>query len=220
MNCFLLILAIVVQAYLLGSVSCGILISKVFYHEDVRTKGSGNAGMTNILRTYGKTAAGFTLAGDALKGAIAVWIGQALFALVPQTVFAPFVGGYIALVFAVLGHFKPVFFDFRGGKGVSVVAGCLIALNPVVIAILITVFLLVVIPSRMVSLASICAAITYPIATIVYGIFGQGLTGANLALSAAISLLIGGAVIYMHRANITRIKNGTEYKFDGKNKKA
>ncbi len=216
---FLLLLAIAVQAYLLGSVDSGIIISKVVFHDDIRNHGSGNAGMTNILRTFGKGAAAATLTGDMLKGIAAVLFGEMLFAQMPQTFFAPIVGGFIAMLFALVGHLKPIFFGFRGGKGVSVAGGCLMALHPLYIITLVIVFLVGVKRTKMVSFASICCAISLPIIVFVHSAFVAQRALPDLIFCSAVALFIGATVVYMHRDNIKRIRAGTEYKFDGKNKK-
>lgn len=215
----LLLIAIAAQAYLLGSLDSGIIISKFVFHDDIRQHGSGNAGMTNILRTFGKGAAAATLTGDMLKGVLAVIFGEMLFGLIPQTLFTPIIGGFIAMIFAVVGHLKPIFFGFRGGKGVSVAGGCLMALSPVYIITLVIVFLAVVIPSRMVSLASISAAIGLPIIVIFHSAVMVQRALPDMIFCAVVSLVMGATVVYMHRENIKRIRAGTEYKFDGKSKK-
>ena len=108
-----------VQAYLLGSIDTGILVSKFLYHDDVRKYGSGAAGMTNMLRTFGKKAAALTAFGDVLKGVLAVCIGRWLFTLMPEsTTLSPYLAVYLAAIFAIIGHLKPLYFGFKGGKGV------------------------------------------------------------------------------------------------------
>ena len=114
------------QAYLLGSLLFGVLVSKLFYHDDVRLHGSGNAGMTNVLRTYGKLPAVITTIGDVGKSVVAVKLGQFIFdSLLSgtgadfQPLLQPICGAYLAAIFCMLGHSKPVFFGLRGGKGVK-----------------------------------------------------------------------------------------------------
>ena len=98
-----------VQAYLLGSIDTGILVSKFLYHDDVRKYGSGAAGMTNMLRTFGKKAAALTAFGDVLKGVLAVCIGRWLFTLMPEsTTLSPYLAVYLAAIFAIIGHLKPL----------------------------------------------------------------------------------------------------------------
>ena len=116
-----------VQAYLLGSIDTGILVSKFLYHDDVRKYGSGAAGMTNMLRTFGKKAAALTAFGDVLKGVLAVCIGRWLFTLMPEsTMLSPYLAVYLAAIFAIIGHLKPLYFGFKGGKGVLVEGGTIL----------------------------------------------------------------------------------------------
>ena len=150
------------EGYLLGSIVFGILISRFLCRDDVRTHGSGSAGMTNMLRTYGKWPGVFTAVGDVAKGAAAVLIGKWLFAaLVPQL--DPACGAYLAAIFACIGHMKPVWFGFKGGKGVLVCGGAILALQPVVFLMLVVIFLIEFAITRIVSLGSIIIAAVYPI---------------------------------------------------------
>ena len=123
MTAFLIVLAVAAEAYLLGSVDTGILVSKFVYHDDVRSHGSGAAGMTNMLRTFGKKAAALTAAGDVLKGVAAVCIGRWLFGFLPaDAAVSPYLGVYLTAILAVVGHTKPIYFGFKGGKGVLHIA--------------------------------------------------------------------------------------------------
>ena len=185
-----------VQAYLLGSIDTGILVSKFLYHDDVRKYGSGAAGMTNMLRTFGKKAAALTAFGDVLKGVLAVCIGRWLFQLLPADAgVSPYLGVYLAAIFAVLGHLYPLYFGFKGGKGVLVAAGAILA-----------------------SLGSVTMAALYPVLTIIYGSL-QGYAAGDMLVCAIGSGFMSGMVIYMHRANIQRIREGKEYRFGKHNKK-
>ena len=123
----LLLAAAAAAAYLLGSIDFGVVVSRLVYQEDVRSKGSGNAGATNMLRTYGKAAAALTLAGDLGKGVLAVALGRLLFGLCTVSPEWAVYGGYVAAIFAVCGHLWPVWFGFKGGKGVAVAAGAILA---------------------------------------------------------------------------------------------
>jgi len=159
----LIAVASALQAYLLGSIDTGILISKFVYHDDVRNHGSGAAGMTNMLRTFGKKAAALTAVGDVLKGALAVCIGRALFGLLPaDTSVSPYLAVYLAAIFAVLGHLYPLYFGFKGGKGVLVAGGAVLAIQPVLLPFLAAIFLVCLIPTGMVSLGSVTMAALYP----------------------------------------------------------
>ena len=162
-----------VQAYLLGSIDTGILVSKFLYHDDVRKYGSGAAGMTNMLRTFGKKAAALTAFGDVLKGVLAVCIGRWLFTLMPEsTTLSPYLAVYLAAIFAIIGHLKPLYFGFKGGKGVLVAGGTILAIQPVLIPFLAVIFLACLLPTGMVSLGSVTMAALYPVLTILYGVFG------------------------------------------------
>ena len=113
-------------AYLLGSISFAVIVSRIYAHDDVRKYGSKNAGMTNILRTYGKLPAFFTLLGDFFKGVLAVLVGRWIFSLMGVTAFD---AGYLAGFFALLGHLYPVFFGFKGGKGVLTSLGIILVVE-------------------------------------------------------------------------------------------
>ena len=137
-NIFLLIavyLGICVIGYLLGSVNTAILVSKLMYGEDIRTKGSGNAGMTNVMRTYGKGPAAITFAGDLMKTLIAMTVG---------TLICGLNGAYFAGLFAVLGHIVPVYYKFKGGKGVSATAMFMLYADPLAFLVVFTIFVLIV----------------------------------------------------------------------------
>ena len=204
------------EAYLLGSIVFGILISKHFCHDDVRTHGSGSAGMTNMLRNYGKAAGAATAVDDVAKGAVAVILGRLIFAwMLPGTGIEPVCGAYLAGIFAVIGHTLPVYFGFKGGKGVLVGAGAILATSPVVVLALLIIFLIEFAITRIVSLGSIIVAGLYPILAIVYWAW-QGANLPSLVFIGVCAAIMGGMVIYMHRSNIQRLKDGTEYRFTKK----
>lgn len=208
-----------VQAYLLGSIDTGILVSKFLYHDDVRKYGSGAAGMTNMLRTFGKKAAALTAFGDVLKGVLAVCIGRWLFTLMPEsTMLSPYLAVYLAAIFAIIGHLKPLYFGFKGGKGVLVAGGAILAIQPILLPVLTVVFLLCLVPTGMVSLGSIAMAASYPVLTLIYGLL-KGFAAGDLIVCVVGAAIMGGMVIWMHRANIQRIREGKEYRFGKHNKK-
>ena len=218
MTTILIVLAAAAQAYLLGSVDTGILVSKYLYHDDVRTHGSGAAGMTNMLRTFGKKAAALTAAGDVLKGVAAVCIGRWLFGFLPENAaVSPYLGVYLTAVLAVVGHSKPIYFGFKGGKGVLVAGGAILAIQPVLLPFLTLIFLACLLPTGMVSLGSITMAAAYPVLTLIYGLL-RGLPTGDLVVCVVGEAIMGGMVIYMHRANIQRIRAGKEYRFGQKHK--
>lgn len=225
----LAVLATALEAYLLGSIDTGILVSKLLYHDDVRNHGSGAAGMTNMLRTFGKKAAALTAVGDVLKGVLAVCIGRWLFgAILPDVALSatlpragalsPYLAPYLAAIFAVIGHLKPLYFGFKGGKGVLVAGGAILAVQPVLVPFLFLIFLLCLLPTGMVSLGSVVMAAVYPFLTLGYGLW-QGLPSRDLAVTFVGAAIMACMVIYMHRSNLKRIREGKEYRFGKKHKK-
>ena len=208
--------------YLLGSILFGVLISKVLYNDDVRSHGSGNAGMTNVLRTYGKLAAVLTTLGDVGKSVAAVNLGRFIFdALLSgtgaswQNLLDPVCGAYLAAIFCMIGHSRPVFFGFKGGKGVLVGAGAALATEPLVCAVLLGIFLVEFAITRIVSLGSIIIAALYPVATLI-NLLAHGADAATVAFSTVCCAIMAAMVIWLHRSNIERLKNGTEYRFGEK----
>ena len=212
MQTVLAVMLAAAAAYLLGSVSFAVIVSRCLYHQDVRQFGSGNAGMTNILRTYGKKAAALTLAGDFLKGVAAVLAGRLIFAAFGVDLFD---GAYVAGLFALLGHLYPVYFGFRGGKGILTSIGIIAVINPLVFAGLLVIGLPLIFLTRIVSVGSLAGAASFPILTLLVDYFTGGISWLDFFFSVVLALL----VIWMHRANITRLLNGTENRFGGKNKK-
>ena len=207
-----------VQAYLLGSIDTGILVSKFLYHDDVRKYGSGAAGMTNMLRTFGKKAAALTAFGDVLKGVLAVCIGRWLFTQMPEsTTLSPYLAVSLAAIFAIIGHLKPLYFGFKGGKGVLVAGGAILAIQPILLPLLTVVFLLCLVPTGMVSLGSIAMAASYPVLTLIYGLL-KGFAVDDLIVCVVGAAIMGSMVIWMHRADIQRIREGKEYRFGSKHK--
>lgn len=196
-------------AYLLGSVSFAIVVSKSLYHQDVRQFGSGNAGMTNILRTYGKKAAALTLAGDFLKGVAAVLISRLIFAAMGVTLFD---GAYVGGLFAILGHLYPVYFGFRGGKGILTSIGIIAVINPFVFLGLLIIGLPLIFLTKIVSVGSLAGAVCYPFLTLLVDFWQGGVSWLDFSFSLVIALL----VIWMHRSNIKRLLNGTENRFGSK----
>ncbi len=203
-----------VIAYLLGSLDFGIIVSKLLYRDDIRNHGSGNAGTTNILRTFGPKAALLTVIGDIGKGALATVLGRFLLSHFVHPVFGVY-GAYLAAFCAVCGHLWPIWFKFKGGKGVATAAGAILATAPTVVLALAVVFFVTFFISHMVSLSSILAAVAYPIFTALWSMY----KGYSVGFTTVCALIMAALVIWMHRSNIQRLKNGTEYKFDLSKKK-
>jgi len=209
-NPLLLSLAFIVLAYLIGSVSFAVVVSRLMGLNDPRTYGSGNPGATNVLRTGNKTAAALTLIGDAAKGWFAVWLVQS------GTLGYNMEERGIALVaLAVfLGHLYPVFLRFKGGKGVATALGVLLALQPWLALASALTWLAVAALLRYSSLAAIVAALFAP----VYYVFGSGIAWrAAPPIGVAIGL-ISLLLLYRHRANLARLIAGTESRIGQKKK--
>lgn len=204
----------VAAGYLLGGIDFAIIVSKRLYKKDVRELGSGNAGMTNILRNFGKKGAVITLVGDVLKGMAAVGLGHLFFFLLAPGL-DNYYGAYMAGLAAVIGHMFPAWFGFKGGKGVSVSGGVILALQPLTALILIAVFLVCVKATGMVSLGSVVGISLYPVVTFISKAF---ITHRLTLYATLCSLIVAGLVVYMHRENIQRIRAGTEYRFGKKGK--
>ena len=192
-------------AYLLGSINFAIIISEKKYNEDIRTFGSKNAGMTNMVRTYGKKAGALTLLGDALKAAVAAVVGYLL---------VGYLGAYVAGLFCVIGHMFPIFHHFRGGKGVVTVAVSILMCDPLVFAILFLMFVIIVLGTKYISLGSVMCMLLYPLLVdrISRALTGQPSHGFIFALLMAI------LVIAKHHENISRLLQGKERKFSLKKK--
>ena len=203
--------AVFVITYLLGSLNFAVIVSRLLYHDDVRSYGSGNAGMTNMLRTYGKKAAFLTGLGDFSKGMASVLIGRLLFAALGID---DFDGGYIGAVGVRLGHLFPLYFHFKGGKGILAITGAILLLNPDIFAILFVCFVPIAFITRIVSLASVTGAMAYPI--LVY--IKCRIIGRPPTLDVVFSIACVAIILYMHRENIRRLLNGTEKKI-GEGKK-
>ena len=198
-----------VGAYLIGSLNFGLLISKSVYKTDIRTKGSGNAGATNTLRTFGKKAAVAVLIGDALKGVVAVLIGKCIANAVPEMKYCMFLTAF----FVVAGHIFPVYFKFKGGKGVATLLGVVIAVEPLLAAALLVFFVAVVAISRMVSLGSLLSAAICPLVTyLIFNAKGEEMLTEYVIFTSAMALLL----VITHRKNIVRIVKGEESKLGSK----
>ena len=200
-------ITVAIVAYVIGSINFAVIFSRKFAGFDVREKGSKNAGTTNVLRTVGKKVAALTLLCDILKGVAAILVAQ--LAQVMWEGFDITTLKYIAGFMVIFGHTFPIFFEFRGGKGVATAIGVLLMLNWKIGLICLTFGLLIIAFSKMVSLGSIAAAMLFPILTI----FLQ----KDVKLVGIIfSFLIAGLVVFNHRANIKRLKQGKENKLSFK----
>lgn len=189
--------------YFLGSMNFALVISKLKYGDDIRKYGSGNAGMTNMMRTYGKAAAGLTLLGDALKAVVSGVIGY---------ISLGEYGAYIAGLFCILGHMFPIYYKFKGGKGVVTVAISILMCDPLVFLILFILFIIIVAFTKYISLGSVMCMLLYPVILDRMHKFLRGGTGAYVI----IAIFTAALIIFMHRENIKRLATGKENKFSFK----
>lgn len=211
---------VVLVSYLLGSLNFSIIFSKGVVKKDIRESGSGNAGATNMLRTYGKKFALLTMLGDIIKVAIAIIIAFLIFGSPVKYLFASptdptelqqiMFYKQFAGFFCVIGHIFPVFFKFKGGKGVAACTGMVIMVDWRIALILFVIFVIIVAISKWISLGSITIAILYPVLLYVF---------YKNTIVTLIALIFAVMVVVAHRQNIKRILNKTENKISFKKKK-
>ncbi len=232
----LLITAVI--GYLLGSINWAIIITKLFSRKDIRQVGSGNAGATNVLRSQGVVPAVLTSLGDLGKSMLAAAVGIFLMTHafpapadaylaqpVPAAMFgthvtvAGIIGGHIGGLFCVLGHLLPVFYGFRGGKGVLTFLGMYVVLDWRMACIALALFIVLVALSRMVSLGSVMASSYVPLLTLVLRGWVDGLTTPTVIFCMAVSTIITAIVVCKHGTNMRRILSGTERRI-GEDKEA
>lgn len=225
------LLSILVAAaigYLFGSVNGAIASVRLFKHVDVRDYGSGNAGLTNVLRCFGKGCGIMTLVIDLGKGAAAMALAQFVCKLLA---WAPIAEGtdsthdyrwlcYVAATFVVLGHVFPLWHKFRGGKGVLVGVSVFLVINPFTFLILMSIFGIMLWRSKYVSLSSCTATLCVVPITLLLEHFQRGTTWGIALLYMALITIPVFLIVYSHRENIQRLKNGTERKITDKKEKA
>lgn len=206
-----------VIAYLIGSINFSVILSKKMAGFDIREKGSGNAGSTNMLRSVGKKAAALTLVCDILKGVVSILIAMILGNIIQNLDKELLV--QIAGIAVVVGHTFPIFFGFKGGKGVATSLGVLILSNWQIGLICLVFALVLMALTRMVSLGSCAAAVLFPVLTLFindnYTVLSEGKNGNVYFIYSVILAII---VLYNHRSNIKRIMNGEEKKLSIKEK--
>lgn len=191
------LILLIIGAYLIGAIPTGVILTRLAGSEDIRSAGSGNIGATNVYRVAGRKLGVITLIGDCLKGVIPLLIAQQGFNL-------PASGIALVALAAFIGHCYPVYLGFKGGKGVATALGIFLVLSPLSVLCLLVVFVLILWKWRYISLASISAAATVPLLVLWFE--------SSFALFVA-TLIIATIVIWKHRANIERLRSGTESKF-------
>lgn len=194
-------------AYLLGSINFAVIVSRLLYQDDVRNYGSGNGGMTNMLRTYGKFPAFLTGLGDFFKGVTAVVFARIIFGWLGVVRVD---GGYVGAICVLLGHLFPLYFHFKGGKGILTICGAILLLNPRAFAVLFVIFVPLAFLTRIVSLASVLGALGFPIITYIL----CRVDGRHPLYETAFAVVGMLIILYMHRGNIQRLLKGTEKKIE------
>lgn len=200
-------LMVAVSSYFLGSFNTAVVVSKTILKQDIRGQGSGNAGATNALRVMGKRLAALVAAGDILKGVIAVLLAGWIFYGTEQYTLARMV----AAAFVVLGHVYPVFFGFKGGKGVATTAAIMLVVDWRVCLIALVIFVLIVVTTKISALGSMLGAASIP--------FSMWYLRPDDYITVGVSAAIALFVIFLHRENIKRMLSGTENKVYSRKKK-
>lgn len=208
---YLVIAVTAVFAYFCGCFNGAVIVSKYILRDDVRNHGSGNAGLTNFYRTFGGPLTLVVISCDVIKAVVAVSIGSWLFSMTDFWVsYWPVMGKYLAGLFCLLGHMFPCMFGFKGGKGILSGGTIAIMLDWRIALLVWGGFIILVALTRYVSLGSVWAAGSFPFGT--WFVFGE-------PLLIVLGFMMGGLVVYMHRANIKRLLSGTESKFSFRKKK-
>ncbi len=207
------IAAIVVLAYLLGSINFAVIFSKIFMKKDVREVGSGNAGTTNVMRSAGFVPGALTFLCDALKGFVACYVGKMVFQTLSDVRGDDLgvLGAYICGLLCMIGHVFPVFFKFKGGKGVATSVGIFSVCAPIAIVLGLAVFAVITLTTKYVSLASLSATVVVVVTSVIFR-----LTDGYLVWQIVLAVCMGLVVFLKHGDNIKRLLNGTENKVGGK----
>ena len=215
-------------AYLFGSISFAVIFTKMSSKKDIREMGSGNAGFTNVMRCVGVAPAIFTLLFDFLKSAIAGFIGKFIFSFIeaPDEISKELViyGAFIGGVFAIIGHMYPVYFGFKGGKGIVTAAAMMAVTDWRVFLLIVATFLILFFTTKIISLSSITCAALYGPYTFLISYFFEYRTGEFplrfVILTSLLALFLGVFVIIKHKENIKRLLRGEEKKLKAKKKTA
>lgn len=219
MKVFLAIVLACIFGYFMGSLNFSIIIVRIMKGKDIRTMGSKNAGLTNTYRCCGAACALLTLIGDLCKGVFAVSLSKMVATLLNagfkpdnDTLYIGFIAGF----FAIIGHVFPIYYHFKGGKGVLVGVSTFLVVEPRVFLALIIIFAVMLALSKYVSVSSIIATAYAPLAVLLMSWIVDGCSFGRSLIYMILCLPMAMMVIYMHRSNIERLKNGTETKFSFK----
>ena len=225
---YIQIILVAITSYLIGSVSFPIIVTRIFTkHQDIRDMGSGNAGFTNVLRSVGVWPAVITFLGDFLKCIVAIFIARYIFSASNFSYLPSFYtcqyGAYIAGFSCIIGHIYPCFFKFRGGKSIVASFSMMVATHWQIGLIILIIFLIVLSFSKIISLASVICALSYPLVNLTslkYWVFYNNANTIQcinyIIFTTFVSFLVMGIVVYKHKENIKRLLNGTEKKISTK----
>ncbi|MEE0914482.1 MAG: glycerol-3-phosphate 1-O-acyltransferase PlsY [Ruminococcus sp.] len=222
LNNWYFILGAVVIAYLLGSINTAVIVTRIVTKgkKDIREMGSGNAGFTNVLRSVGKVPAIFTIVCDALKAIIAVYVGGLLFSFMSVGDLSienvAKIGMYISGFACIIGHSYPIYFHFKGGKGIVTAAGMMLVLDWRVFLLILGTFLIVFICSKIISLSSLVSAVLFGFYTFILAYFADHGSALYVTFCTVASFGIGLFVIIKHKDNIKRLMKGEEKKITAK----
>ena len=213
-----------VVSYLIGSINFSIIVTKLKKTQDIRTVGSGNAGFTNVLRSIGVGPAIITFIGDFLKGLLAVYLSRMIIQANPSAetdVFILQYSAYLSGLGCLLGHLYPCFFGFKGGKGILTSWAVTLLIDYRIFLIMIFIFLVLLVATKIVSIGSLAATVSYPVVTFIVTYFWDCSKVHNMTyviMCTFISLIVGFIVFYKHVPNLRRLINGTEKKISMKKK--
>ncbi|MBQ2001347.1 MAG: glycerol-3-phosphate 1-O-acyltransferase PlsY [Acutalibacteraceae bacterium] len=217
MNWVIMLIIALVVSYLIGSINFALIVSKIFVKKDVRKMGSGNAGMTNVIRTVGIVPGIITFVGDFGKGLAAPLIAKfLLFPYIAENApdfianfLTPEYGVYFCGFLCIIGHAYPIFFGFRGGKGVSTSIAVLFCINWIVATFVLTTFLVLFLITKIISIGSVLGAVEFPIFNFLIN-YNKGLDTIELVYIVVLSVLIASLVFLKHKDNIIRLNKGEE----------
>ena len=217
MNWVIMLIIALVVSYLIGSINFALIVSKIFVKKDVRKMGSDNAGMTNVIRTVGIVPGIITFVGDFGKGLAAPLIAKfLLFPYIAENApdfianfLTPEYGVYFCGFLCIIGHAYPIFFGFRGGKGVSTSIAVLFCINWIVAAFVLTTFLVLFLITKIISIGSVLGAVEFPIFNFLIN-YNKGLDTIELVYIVVLSVAIASLVFLKHKDNIIRLNKGEE----------
>ncbi len=198
---------IAVISYIIGNLNFSIIFSKLILKKDVRNYGSGNAGFTNALRSFGAKLGAVVLLCDIAKGVFAVYLAKFVIMNSPDLI-----AGFTAGLFVALGHIYPVIFGFKGGKGVATIAGVLLMSDWQSFIVGLVIFLIILFSTGYMSVASMSLSVIIPVVTFLYNLIIYNKSVSYCLTAAILGLLLGLLIIFTHRSNIKRLIEGTENK--------